>query len=353
MKNVHVSTIGYLTKGSHPVVLFVQSQYWTRNSVFFPQISNSEIAGVDVRIFKPQGVTGLVPGFIYLHGGSWSMLDSETYDNPLSNISRELNVVVIGVDYRLAPEFPFPYPYDDCLAVTKFILNNGELYGIDTMRVGIGGDSAGGNLAAAVLYTLRNEQQQPAVKSHVSIYGVLQVCDFTLPIYQTRAKYEKHFKAQALYLTGLYLNLTESQLDLFMYGDFSTPELDTLCKKYVNLNYLPSELLFEGYERGDHVAEEVTEDVRTLSKIVANPLISPLLVEDLSGLPTTLVLSVGWDILGDENQIYAGRLKAAGVKVTSVHMKESFHGCFNLYHIGFRSGVRALNTVKKFLKETL
>lgn len=104
---------------------------------------------VPIRIYQPDAA-GLRPAVVYFHGGGYTIGDLETHDGLCRRFCRELGATVIAVDYRLAPEHPFPAGINDCLAVTKWVVNSAQTLGIDASRIAVAGDSAGGNFAAIV-----------------------------------------------------------------------------------------------------------------------------------------------------------------------------------------------------------
>ncbi|MGV8919046.1 MAG: alpha/beta hydrolase [Pseudomonas sp.] len=122
------------------------------------EVSDFSIANVPVRLYRPTEEVSAepLPCVIYLHGGGWVVGDLDSHDFLTAPLAVDLNAVVITVDYRLAPEFPFPAAFDDCLAVWRGVMSQAAQLGIDPQRVAIAGDSAGGNLAAAVCLALRD-----------------------------------------------------------------------------------------------------------------------------------------------------------------------------------------------------
>jgi len=124
---------------------------------------NTRLADVPVRLYRPeQPETRDAACVIYLHGGGWVVGDLDSHDFITAPLAMDLNAVVIAVDYRLAPEHPFPAAFHDCLAVWHAVQEQAQSLGIDPRRVAVAGDSAGGNLAAAVCLALRDAgQPQP------------------------------------------------------------------------------------------------------------------------------------------------------------------------------------------------
>ena len=102
------------------------------------------------RLYVPFGASSPAPLLVYFHGGGWVLGDLETHDQPCRFLARGSGAMVLSVAYRLAPEHPFPAPVEDCLAALRFAIDNAAELGADPARVGVGGDSAGGNLAAVV-----------------------------------------------------------------------------------------------------------------------------------------------------------------------------------------------------------
>jgi len=176
----------------------------------------------------------------------------------------------VSVDYRLAPEHPFPAGLEDALAATRFVLEHGSSMGIEPRAVAVGGDSAGGNLSAVVAQTLRREPRRPAFQ--LLVYPATD-CTRSMPSHQ-------HFRE------GLVL--TERSIAFF------------------TENYLPA----KSFE--------------------TDPRASPLFASDLRGLAPALVLTAGFDPIRDEGQAYAEKMRAAGVEVEQVCAEGSVHGFLNM-----------------------
>ena len=126
--------------------------------------------GRRVRIYTPEG-TGPKPALVYFHGGGWVLGSPETMDRPCRRLARASGCVVVSVDYRLAPEAHFPEPALDCYDATAYVARNAGVLGVDAARIAVGGDSAGGNLAAAVTLLAR-ERKGPALAFQLLIYPV-------------------------------------------------------------------------------------------------------------------------------------------------------------------------------------
>lgn len=228
------------------------------------------VAGGEItaRIYTPGG-EGPFPALIYYHGGGWVIGNLDTVDVPCRMLANRAGCVVVSVDYRLAPEYKFPTAAEDAYAAAKWVAEYGESIGVDPERIAVGGDSAGGNLAAVVALMAR-EQGGPSLAYQMLIYPV------------TNHSYD----------TDSYRDNAE--------GYFLTK--NTMV------------WFWNHYLRDEQDGQ--------------NPYASPLLADDLSGLPPALVITAGFDPLRDEGEAYAERLKAAGVPVEATRYDGMIHGFF-------------------------
>jgi acetyl esterase len=220
-----------------------------------------------VRIYTPDAPSP-APALIYLHGGGWVMGSIDAVDAPLRAVANGSGSVVCSVDYRLAPEHPFPAALDDVRAVLGWVTDQAGPLGVDAGRIVVGGDSAGGNLTAAA--TLAERGGGRHISGQVLIYPVLDH-DFERPSYVANAE---------------GFGMTRDHMK--WYWD----------------NYLPDS------EKRSH------------------PLASPLLAADLRALPPALVVTAEHDVLRDEGEDYAARLRDAGVDVTLTRYDGMVHGFF-------------------------
>ena len=222
---------------------------------------------VPVRVYTPaEAVGGDAPLFLWFHGGGWVIGDLETADATCRSLANRSGAVVISVDYRLAPEHPAPAAADDCLAAVMWAVVNFELLGANPARLGVGGDSAGGNLAAVVCQRVRDE------------FG--PEIDFQLLVYP----------------------VTDCTL--------SHPSIDENAEGY----FLTKDAMqwFVGHYVGDG-------DVK-------DPGVSPLHAASLAGLPPALVITAEFDPLRDEGEAYAAALADAGVPVEAIRYEGQIHG---------------------------
>jgi acetyl esterase len=239
-------------------------------------------AEIKFRRYRPLGVEGAaLPTLIYYHGGGWVIGNIETHDSTCRRIANKSRCQVISVDYRLAPEHPFPTPTEDSLATFRHIRDNAAAFEADRARLAVGGDSAGGNISAVICQACK-QAGEPMPAFQMLIY----------PATDARQQSE----SRRLFAEGYFL--TRDLMDWFWSA------------------YAPA-------------GTDLT-DLR----------LSPLLAEDLSGLPPAFVLTAGFDPLRDEGRAYADRLIDAGVKTTYVNYPGTIHGFFSLTRF-LKQGLKA------------
>jgi acetyl esterase/lipase len=234
----------------------------------------SPAGSIPARIYTPtrlRKANGLAPGLVFFHGGGWVIGDLDSHDVVCRKLADEGELMVVSVDYRLAPEHKFPAAVDDAIASTKWIAEHAKQFGIDASRLMVGGDSAGGNLAAVVAISAR-DGNGPDIAGQVLIYPAI---DFAMT-------HPSHREPETSIL------LTHSVIRWFR----------------------------------DHYLNG-TADVHDWRA-------SPARASTLIGLPPAYVLTAGADPLRDEGDEYARRLKEAGVAVTHRTFPGQFHGFFTM-----------------------
>ena len=224
---------------------------------------------IPLRVYRPAGVADSrrLPVLVYFHGGGWVIGDLETHDVMCRQLTAEAGVSVISVDYRLAPEHKFPAAVDDAWAATRWIAAHAAELGVDADRLAVGGDSAGGNLAAVVALLAR-DAGGPRIALKILLYPVTDL--------------ERESQSYADLADGYML--TRDSMRWF---------------------------------RAQYLAK--TEDA-------ADWRVSPLRAPSLAGLPPALVVTAGYDPLRDEGEAYARRLREAGVSVDAVSFGGMIHG---------------------------
>jgi acetyl esterase len=246
---------------------------------------------VPIRIYTPAGAgDGPLPCVVYFHGGGWVLGDVDGLDSTCRILANRSGYKVVSVVYRLSPEHKFPAPLDDCFAATKWVAENASSIGVDPDRLAVGGDSAGGNLSAAVCLRARDEGGPP-LRMQVLIYPVTDH-DFGTASYEENA--------------DGYL-LTRDMMKWFW----------------------------------DHYLNDESDG--------KNPLASPLKAEDLSGLPPAFVLTAEFDPLRDEGEAFADRLEAAGVPVTRTRYDGQIHAFWQMAGV-FPTAATAVDEAAAALK---
>jgi acetyl esterase len=237
---------------------------------------------IKYRRYRPLGVeAGSLPTLIYYHGGGFVIGTIETHDSTCRRVANRSRCQVISIDYRLSPEHPFPAPIDDGIAAFRHIRDKAAAFGADAARLAVGGDSAGGAVAAVVCQAMRDAKEQgPA---------------FQMLIYPATDSSQESGSRQE-FAEGYFL---------------SKGLMDWFWKAYV--------------PAGTDLA-----DLR----------LSPLLAKDFAGLPPAFVLTAGYDPLRDEGRAYADRLIDTGVKTTYVNYPGTIHGFFTLTRF-LKQGLKA------------
>jgi acetyl esterase len=222
---------------------------------------------IPVRIYWPDGTTG-APIVVYYHGGAWVWGNLDSHDNTCRSIARRTPAVVVSVEYRTAPENPFPAGLEDAWAALEWVAGNAAELGGDHRRIAVAGDSAGGNLAAAVSIMARS-RGRPKLIHQVLIYPGTNLADLD----------------------------TDSHRD-FARGYLLTRETIEQAREV----YVP--------DPGDRT----------------DPRVSPLLAGRFGGLPSATIITAGFDPLRDEGEAYGERMREAGVDVEIIRFEGVVHG---------------------------
>lgn len=220
-----------------------------------------------IRIYRP-AVVGVLPAVVFLHGGGWVICDLDSHDAICRRLANGTSSVVVSVDYRLAPEHRYPAALDDAYAAVQWVASHTSDLGVAAERIAVAGDSAGGNLAAAVCLRARDEAG-PAIAAQLLIYPVLDHA-FDTPSYAENADGYGVTRASMRWYWEQYL--------------------------------------------GDNDGSD--------------PYASPLRAASLAGLPPAVVITAHYDPLRDEGDRYAARLTADGVDVRHLPFPGVHHGFF-------------------------
>jgi len=233
-----------------------------------------DAGGVPARIYRRQEAAGPEPVLLFFHGGGYIACGISSHERLCSRLARQAECAIVSVDYRLAPEHVFPAAVDDALTALRWLGQQGEKHGLDTDRIAVGGDSAGGSLATVAAIRARDEGG-PVVRHQLLFYPGTDLTGET--------------ESERLYSDGYFLD-----------SDFSAMCLDA---------YLPN------------AADR------------AHPWASPLLTPDLSNLPPATILTAECDPLRDEGRAYADRLRDEGVVVRYKDFPGVFHGFVSMFGV--------------------
>jgi acetyl esterase len=231
--------------------------------------ATAEDGPVPLRAYRPKGAgkDEVLPALVYIHGGGWVIGDLDTHDVVCRTLANGAHCAVFSVEYRKAPESPFPAAVDDCLSSLKFVSKNSGLLKINPAQIAVGGDSAGGNLAAAIALLAR-DAGGPAIS-------------FQLLIYPATDQRQAH-----------------PSID----GNGEGYLLTKKAMQYFRGHYLPREADWLDWRA------------------------SPLLAKNHAGLPPAFVMTAGFDPLVDEGRAYAEKLKNAGVATEYREYSDMVHG---------------------------
>jgi len=247
----------------------------------------SNSSQIPVRIYTPAGSEPF-PVLVFFHGGGFVLGSIDTYDELCRALTNGAGCIVVSVGYRIAPEYKFPAAVEDCYAATMWVAKNAKAIGGDPTYIAVGGDSAGGNLAAVVALMARDKGTPPLIFQLL----VYPLTDFALdsPLCQETADGYLITKNDRLWFRSLYLR--------------SNADCD-------------------------------------------NPYASPLRARSLSGLPPTMVITAEFDPLRDEGEAYATRLRETGVAVVCTRYNGMIHGFLSL---PFEQGRKARREVVAALR---
>jgi acetyl esterase/lipase len=255
--------------------------------------ADGQTGPIPLRLYRGHGVEKgpPQPAVVYFHGGGWVIGDLESHDQPCRALANATPSIVVAVDYRLAPEHKFPAAVDDAIAATRWISQHAARLGIDPARIAVGGDSAGGNLAAVVALDAR-DRRGPPIAGQVLIY----------PCTNMHVDHPSHRRH------ATQLPLTHAGMRWFIGHYLLGP--------------------------GDK------DDWRA----------SPLCAASFAGLPPALVITAGFDPLGDEGEAYAAALRHAGVRVEHERFEGQIHGFVSMGKM-IADAERAIGRAAAFLRQ--
>ena len=254
------------------------------------EIRDVQAGTIPCRLYRPSAKTDLGL-LVYFHGGGWTIGDLNSHDGVCRSLANKSGHAVLSVDYRLAPEHKFPAAYDDCVTALKWAHENADALGIDNTRMAVGGDSAGGNLAAAVALT-----EVVPLKFQMLIYPAVDM-SMVSPSINENANAPILTKSVMAWFVNLYMNSDADRLN-----------------------------------------------------IKASPMVAS--DDQLKRMPPAIVITAQYDPLRDEGEAYGKRLVENGVAATITRYNGAFHGFFNMHAIlddAQSAHAQASTLLKKYL----
>ncbi|GGH18906.1 alpha/beta hydrolase [Paenibacillus segetis] len=250
---------------------------------------------VSVRLVRPQNLTGKLPIILYIHGAGWVFGNAHTHDRLIRELAVGTQACVVFPNYSLSPEAKYPTAIEEIYAVLKWAAENGQDHGLDPARLYVAGDSVGGNMTAAITL-LAKERKGPSIHKQLLFYPVTDAA------FETESYHE--------FATGYYLRRDAMQ---WFWDQYTTD---------------PSER----------------------SQITASPLRASK--DQLTGLPPALVITAEADVLRDEGEAYANKLREAGVEVTAVRFQGTIHDFVMLNDLADTAATKgAIMLANAWLKE--
>jgi acetyl esterase/lipase len=261
------------------------------------RVAGGPAGAVSVRIVRPKGHPGVLPVILYIHGAGWVFGNSHTHDYLIRELATNANAAVVFPNYSLSPEAKYPTALEECYAVAQWIVKEGRDHGLNGERLAIAGDSVGGNLAAAVTL-LAKQRGGPEFVHQVLFYPV-----------------------------------TDANFDTDSYHQFATG-------------------YFLRRDAMQWFWDQYTTDANERAQITASPLRATR--DQLAGLPPALVITAEADVLRDEGEAYAAKLREAGVRVTAVRCLGIIHDFVMLHALAQTQAAQAaLNLATEVLHNAL
>nr|XP_004038065.3 neutral cholesterol ester hydrolase 1 [Gorilla gorilla gorilla] len=343
------------------IVSFGKKSAWSSAQV---KVTDTDFDGVEVRVFEgpPKPEEPLKRSVVYIHGGGWALASAKIryYDELCTAMAEELNAVIVSIEYRLVPKVYFPEQIHDVVRATKYFLKPEVLqkYMVDPGRICISGDSAGGNLAAALGQQFTQDASlKNKLKLQALIYPVLQALDFNTPSYQQNVNtpilpryvmvkyWVDYFKGNYDFVQAMIVN------------NHTSLDVEEAAAIRARLNW--TSLLPASFTKNYKPVVQTTGNARIVQELpqLLDARSAPLIADQavLQLLPKTYILTCEHDVLRDDGIMYAKRLESAGVEVTLDHFEDGFHGCmiFTSWPTNFSVGIRTRNSYIKWLDQNL
>ncbi|XP_021109873.1 neutral cholesterol ester hydrolase 1 isoform X2 [Heterocephalus glaber] len=330
----------HLTALNFIIISFGKKSAWSSAQV---KVTDTDFDGVEVRVFQ----------------GS-PKPEIKYYDELCTGMAEELNAVIVSIEYRLVPQVYFPEQIHDVVRATKYFLQPEVLqkYKVDPSRIGVSGDSAGGNLAAALGQQFSQDANlRNKLKLQALIYPVLQALDFNTPSYQQNVNTPI---LPRYVMVKYWLDYFKGNYDFvqaMMVNNHTSLEVEEAAALRARLNWMS--LLPASITKDYKPVVQTTGNARIVREIpqLLDARSSPLIADQdvLQHLPKTYILTCEHDVLRDDGIMYARRLESVGVEVTLDHFEDGFHGCviFTSWPTNFSVGIRTRNSYIQWLDQNL
>ncbi|XP_010630711.1 neutral cholesterol ester hydrolase 1 [Fukomys damarensis] len=351
----HLITLNFI------IVSFGKKSAWSSAQV---KVTDTDFDGVEVRVFQgpPKPGEPLRRSVVYIHGGGWALASAKIkyYDELCTAMAEELNAVIVSVEYRLVPQVYFPEQIHDVVRATKYFLQPEVLqkYKVDPGRIGVSGDSAGGNLAAAVGQQFSQDANlRNKLKLQALIYPVLQALDFNTPSYQQNVNTPILPRYVMVKYWVDYFKGSYDFVQAMIVNNHTSLEVEEAAVLRARLNW--TLLLPASIKKDYKPVVQTTGNARIVREIpqLLDARSSPLIAgqDVLQHLPKTYILTCEHDVLRDDGIMYARRLESVGVEVTLDHFEDGFHGCmiFTSWPTNFSVGMRTRNSYIQWLDQNL
>ncbi|KAM5333639.1 neutral cholesterol ester hydrolase 1 isoform 2-T2 [Glossophaga mutica] len=342
------------------IVSFGKKSAWSSAQV---KVTDTDFDGVEVRVFEgsPKPEEPLKRSVIYIHGGGWALGSAKItyYDELCRAMAEELNAVIVSIEYRLVPKVHFPEQIHDVVRATKYFLQPEVLqkYSVDPGRIGISGDSAGGNLAAALSQQFSQDANlKSKLKLQALIYPVLQALDFNTPSYQQNVDAPILSRYIMVKYWVQYFKGNYDFVQAMIVNNHTSLDVEEAAALRARLNW--TSLLPTVFTKNYKPVVQTTGNARIVREIpqLLDVRSAPLLADQevLQHLPKTYILTCEHDVLRDDGIMYAKRLESAGVEVTLDHFEDGFHGCmvFTSWP-NFSVGIQTRNSYITWLDQNL
>ncbi|XP_055452866.1 arylacetamide deacetylase-like 2 [Psammomys obesus] len=321
-------------------------------------VIDTNFSDIPVRLYLPKKKSEILrPAIIYLHGGAFVLgsCKMQPYDDLNRWTANNLDAVVVGIDYRVAPQYKFPAALEDCVLVVKFFLQDKILdkYGVDPARICVSGESSGAMLATAATQLFQsNPEYKDKIKAQALVYPGLQIIDILMPSHQDYEYGPILSRKMAFKLASLYLSEDTALKEAILRNEHM-PEESRHLFKFVNW----SDFLPDKYKKNHVYTEPVLGKLKASYPALLDSRMSPLLASDsqLQNLPLTYILTCEHDIVRDDGLIYVARLRNVGVQVTHDHIEDGIHGALTFtiaptyLHLGLRIRDKYINWLEKNL----